>query len=123
MSEQNDLRIIGVQLIEASLHTHRVLNNLDPGMYPVMITLSRPADRWEAKYLRENWQIVVGDHDPMEALILETSIDALKIQIDEWNGRIALAARQARHAREAALAEDKRMKQVAAELHRQLSPI
>ncbi|MDT5409037.1 MAG: hypothetical protein QOG14_1257 [Mycobacterium sp.] len=123
MPEQNDLRIVGVQLIEASLRTHRVLNNLDPERYPVMITLSRPTDPWEAKYLRQNGNIVVGDHDPMEALILDTSIDALKISINEWNGRIAIVATQARRAREAALVEDNRMEQVAAELHRQVSPI
>ncbi len=122
MSEQDDLRIIDVELVEPSMRTHRVLNNLDPAVYPVLICLSHPADPFEAKFLRENCGIVVDDDDPMTALILETSVDALKAQIAEWNERIALAARQAQQARDAAVAEDQRMMEVAAELHRALSP-
>jgi hypothetical protein len=122
MSEQNDLRIIGVALVEPSLRTHQVLNNLDTGVYPVMITLSRPADAFDAKFLRENLGIVVGNDDPMEALLLDTSIDALKANLDQLNGSIALAAVQAAKARADGLAEDERRKAVADELHRQVSP-
>ena len=122
MSEVADLRIIGVALVEESMRSHRVLHNLDPEVYPVLLILSRPADRFDAKFLHENLGILVNDHDAMQALIPDTSIDALKANIDDWNRRIALAGAQAQHARETALAEDQRRQQVADELHRQVSP-
>lgn len=117
MSEQDDLRIIGVALIEPGLRSYQVLNNLDAGVYPVMITLSHPADAFDAKFLRESFGIVVADDDARRALIPNTSIDAVKLNIAGWQGAVTHASKQAAHAREVALAEDRRRQEVAAELH------
>lgn len=118
MTEQ--LRIVGVKLVDESMQTYQELHDQDKTAYPVMIYLSRAVDPFEAKSLRKQVGIIISDDDPMTALIPHTAIDALKTQIAQWNGRIATAAGLAHQARDAAVAEDQRRRQVEAELNAQL---
>lgn len=123
MSQTDALRIIGVELIEDSLQTYRELHTQDAQpskTYPIMIWLSHPVDSYEAKFLREKCGIIVDSEDPMCAMILETTIDEFKANIEPWKESVALASREARQARDAALAEDRRLKEVAAEADKYL---
>ncbi|GAA4297605.1 hypothetical protein [Mycobacterium paraffinicum] len=123
MSQTDALRIIGVELIEDSLQTYRDLHTQDAQSsetYPIMIWLSHPADPYEAKFLREKCGIIVDSEDLMCAIILETTIDDFKANIEQWNESVALASREAQQAREAALAEDRRLKEVAEEVDKYL---
>lgn len=56
------LRIIMVQVPDAALKSHRVLNNGNPDLYPVVVGLSRPVDEYERKELAD-FHIERGDPD------------------------------------------------------------
>lgn len=119
LTEQG-VRIIKVELVQMSTQKHQELNDLDKRRYPVKVYFSRPVDEFEAKAIRLKTGVIVGD-DPMTALIPNTSIDALKTRINNWSGRINMAAEIGAQARDAAAAEDERRHQIEAELNRLLA--
>jgi hypothetical protein len=109
------LRIIMIQVPNAALKSHRVLNDGNPDLYPVVVGLSRPVDEYERKELAD-FHIERGDTDRMWALIDDTTLENIRDNIDEYNSVLDSAVEKAREAREAAEAEDQRLKALASEL-------
>ena len=70
---EHPLRIIMVQLPDAALKSHRVLNDGKPDLYPVVVGLSRPVDEYERKELAD-FHIERGDTDRMWPLIEDTTL-------------------------------------------------
>ena len=110
-----DLSIIMVQLCEESSKSHRVLNDGNPDLYPVIVGFSRHVDEYERKELA-TFGIIREDKDRMWALIEDTTLEQIRDHVDEYNEVLASAVERARQTREAALAEDERLKALAGEM-------
>jgi hypothetical protein len=117
MKEQ-DLRIIHV----AAMATQERLSfeGRDQVAYPVRVSLSRPVSPFEAKFLQSRLGIEVDHDDAMVAVIPNTSLDALKTQISEWDQKIADAAADGRRQQDSARAEDTRLSALQQEINDQL---
>lgn len=115
MDRSNELSIVMVELCEGSLKSHRVLNDGNPDLYPVIVGLSRAVDDYERRELSD-FGIIRGDNDRMFALIENVTLEQIRDQIDRYNDVLAAAVERARVTREAAQAEDARLKQLASDL-------
>jgi hypothetical protein len=91
------LRIIMVQLPDAALKSHRVLNDGNPDLYPVVVGLNRPVDEYERKELAD-FHIERGDTARMAALIEDTTLENIRDNIDECNSVLDSAVEKARQA-------------------------
>jgi hypothetical protein len=109
------LRMISIQLPEEAMKTYRVQNDGNPDLYPVVVGLSRPVDDYERLALKD-FGVIRGDTDSMWALIEDTTIEAIRDHIDEYNAELDAAVEKARQLREDAEAEDQRIKDLAMKL-------
>jgi hypothetical protein len=102
------LRMISIRLPEEAKKSHRVLNNGNPDLYPVVVGFSRPVNEYERLALKD-FGVISGDSDRMWALIEDTTIEAIRDHLDEYNAELDAAVEKARHMREDAEAEDERI--------------
>lgn len=122
---EDRLRIVRIDLLKESLKTYRDLNkggNPVPVTYPMLVWLSGVPDAHERINLAEVG-ILTTDNDPMQAIIRDTTLEQVRNQMQVWNGRIDMAARNARAQREVAEAEDQRLKALVAEINEELKPL
>ncbi|QSM92997.1 hypothetical protein I3U40_18245 [Mycobacteroides abscessus subsp. abscessus] len=115
MDRSSELSIVMVELPVDSLKSQRVLNDGNPDLYPVVVGLSRAVDDYERKELSD-FGIIRGDADRMFALIENVTLEQIRDQIDRYNDALAAAVERARISREAAEAEDARLKKLASDL-------
>lgn len=109
------LRIIAIQLPDEATKSYRVLNDGNPDLYPVVVGLSRPVNEYERLALK--FSVIRGDTDRrMWARIEDTTIEAIRDNIDEYNAVLDAAVEKARQTREDAEAEDQRILERAKEL-------
>ena len=109
------LRMISIRLPEEAMKTYRVLNDGDPDLYPVVVGFSRPVNDYERLELKD-FGVIRGDSDRMWALIKDTTIEAIRDHIDEYNAEIDAAVEKAHQRRQDAEAEDERIKAEAGKL-------
>jgi hypothetical protein len=103
-------------MIPESLQTFRELNDGHPTMYPVRVWFSRPLNDYERVALPKLWAGVRFTDDAMVVILLDTTLERFRDELDELNGRLAIAETHARRTREAAEAEDRRLTQLAADI-------
>jgi hypothetical protein len=113
--EDDPLRMISIRLPEEANKTYRVLNDGDPDLYPVDVGFSRPVNEYERLALKD-FGVISGDSDRMWALIRDTTIEAIRDHIDEYNAELDAAVEKARQMRQDAEAEDERIKTEARKL-------
>jgi hypothetical protein len=113
------LRIIAIELPEEAMKTYRVLNAGNPDLYPVIVGLSRPVNEYERLALKD-FGVIRGDTERRWALIEDTTIEAIRDSINEYNEELDAAVETARQTREEAEAEDERIKVQARELMQKL---
>jgi hypothetical protein len=98
---------------QTSVHHHRdttaVLHDGNPDLYQVVVGFSRPVNEYERLALKD-FGVIRGDSDLMWALIEDTTIEAIRDHIDEYNAELDAAVENARQMRRDAEAEDKRIK-------------
>ena len=114
-----DLTIVMVELCDDSLKSTRVLNDGNPDLYPVIVYFSRPVDEYERKELSD-FGFIREDSDRMCAIMWETTLELVRDQLDKHNAALASAAARAKETREAAEAEDERLKTLAEEINESL---
>lgn len=109
------LRMISIQLPVEAMKTHRVLNDGSPDLYPVVVGFSRPVNDYERLALKD-FGVIRGDSDRMWAVIEDTTIEAIRDNLDEYNAELDAAVEKARQVREDAEAEDQRIREQAKSL-------
>jgi hypothetical protein len=109
------LRMISVRLTEGTMKTYRVLNDGNPDLYPIVVGFSRPVNEYERLALKD-FGVIRGDSDKMWALIENTTIEAIRDHIEEYNAILDSAVESARKVRLEAEAEDERIKAEAQKL-------
>jgi hypothetical protein len=109
------LRMISIRLPDEAKKTYRVLNEGNPDLYPVIVGFSRPVNDYERLELKD-FGVIRGDSDRMWALIEDTTIEAIRDHIDEYNAELDAAVERARRIRQDAEAEDGRIKAEASKL-------
>lgn len=119
MVDSAALSIKMVELAENSLRTYRDIHDGNPDLYPVVLWFNRSVDPYERKELKD-YGIVVSDDDHMNAIIWETTLEQVRDETGRYNEVLASAVAAARAKREAAEAEDVRLKALAAEINREL---
>jgi hypothetical protein len=120
MTDEN-LKIMRVDLVDESFKTYRDLNGGDPVAYPVLVWLSRHPDNYERIKLAE-LGILTINNNPMQGLIKDTTLEAVRNRMDVLNSKIAVAARDARGQQEAAAAEDERLRALVDQINEGLTP-
>ncbi len=114
--ETPGLTIVEVKLCGESMKSHRVLNDENPDLYPVVVYFSRPADEYERRELAD-FGIIREDGDGMCAIIWETTLEHVRDQLGKHNAALASAVARARETREAAKVEDDRLTALEAEIN------
>lgn len=114
-----ELTIVMVELCDDSLKSTRVLNHGNPDLYPVIVYFSRPVDEYERKELSD-FGFIREDSDRICAIMWETTLELVRDQLDKHNAALASAAARAKETREAAEAEDERLKTLAEEINESL---
>ena len=109
------LRMISIQQPVEAMKTHRVLNDGNPDLYPVVVGFSRPVNDYERLALKD-FGVIRGDSDRMWAVIEDTTIEAIRDNLDEYNAELDAAVEKARQVREDAEAEDQRIREQAKSL-------
>ncbi|MCH9735207.1 MAG: hypothetical protein K0U78_11755 [Actinomycetia bacterium] len=109
------LRMISIRLPEEAKKTYRMLNDGNPDLYPVVIGFSRPVNEYECLALKD-FGVISGDSDRMWALIEDTTIEAIRDHIDEYNAELDAAVEKARQIRQEAEEEDERIRTEARKL-------
>jgi hypothetical protein len=117
-----DLSIVLVELCDESMKSHRALNDGNPDLYPVIVYFSRHIDEYERQELAD-FGISREDNDRMCALIKHTTLEQIRDRLDEYNQVLASAVARARESREAAEAEDSRLKALAAQINTTLRQV
>lgn len=97
------------------MKTHRVLTGGNPDLYPVIVGFSRHVDEYERLALKD-FGVVLEERDHMWALIEDTTIEAIRDHLDEYNAELDKAVEKARQLREDAEAEDARIQEAAMQL-------
>lgn len=118
----NGLRIIGVNLPDQSLRTHRELTNGHATLYDVEVNLSRSVDEYERRSLAEEANVVVGADDRMLGVMTNTTLEEIRDNIDAIQDNIANAITNAQAYRDEALAEDERLRQLDREVNELFLP-
>lgn len=113
----NTVRIIGVNLPDRSLRTHRELINGHRTLYDVEVNLSRPVDEYERRSLAEEANVLVGLDDRMLGVMTNTTLEEIRDNIDAIQDNIANAITNAKAYRDEALAEDERLRQLDREVN------
>jgi hypothetical protein len=121
MSAVTEVTIVRVDLVEESFKTYRDLQDEDPMLYPLMLVLSRPLDDFERSILFKWWQNIEFTEDRMQVLLRIATLEQVRDELEELNGRLASAIAAASEAREAAQAEDERLRALAAEINAALT--
>lgn len=120
MATGEAMRIVRVELPDASLKTNRWLAGDHGDAYAVIVAFSRAADAFERMALEEELDIKFDDNDPMYAIHYDTTLEVLQNEIEGINESIDNAVANARIDREAAVAEDARLKALAETLTQQM---
>jgi len=107
--------MISIQQPVEAMKTHRVLNDGNPDLYPVVVGFSRPVNDYERLALKD-FGVIRGDSDRMWAVIEDTTIEAIRDNLDEYNAELDAAVEKARQVREDAEAEDQRIREQAKSL-------
>ena len=102
------LRIIAIELPDEAMKSYRLLNGLNPDLYPVIVGFSRGVDEYERLALKD-FGVTLEDRDNVWALIENTTIEAISDHIDEYNAELDKAVEAARQMRQDAEAEDQRI--------------
>jgi hypothetical protein len=84
------LRMISIQQPVEAMKTHRVLNDGNPDLYPVVVGFSRPVNDYERLALKD-FGVIRGDSDRMWAVIEDTTIEAIRDNLDEYNAELDAA--------------------------------
>ena len=84
-------------------------------MYPVVVGFSRPVNDYERLALKD-FGVIRGDSDRMWAVIEDTTIEAIRDNLDEYNAELDAAVEKAGQVREDAEAEDQRIREQAKSL-------
>jgi hypothetical protein len=93
MSHLDDpLRMISIRLPKEAMKTYRVLNDGNPDLYPVLVGFSRPVNEYERLALKD-FGVISRDR---WALISDTTIEAIRDHIDEYNAELDAAVEKAR---------------------------
>lgn len=120
MPEDDQLRIVKVELTPQSMKSWREIHEQHPIFYPVLLRLSRQLDDFERHAMTLLEPTLIIGNDQATILLAETTLEAAHEQIPGFTERINSAAAQGRQARDAALEEDAQMFAVEAELNDKL---
>ncbi len=115
------LKILKVDLVEASYKTHRLANGQDPKSFPVIIWFTRPLTAFERiETVNQGLEMQFGDH-PMQALI-EVTPEWFIRQIETINAELPGVASDAQEAWEAAQAEDEHIASLVQQINLNINP-
>lgn len=106
------LRIISLRLTKESLKTHRVLNDGNPDLYPVIVGFNRPVDEYERLCLKD-FGVIGNDKNEHWARIDDTNLETIRDNIEEFHASLDSAVEEARKIRVEAEAEDERICELA----------
>jgi hypothetical protein len=121
MMADEDLKIARVDLPDQSKGTYRALHGVTSIKYPVVLWFSRPVDDFERRELKGSG-ISVDEDNPSRGRIGETTLEEVRRLINVFNGKLEMAARDARPERERAEAEDDRLITLLSEINAGLAP-
>lgn len=120
MTDDDHPRIVRVELLPESLRTWRDLNGMRPNTYPVLLHLSRPLDEFERDAIRGWAHLIPGEHDAATIVLPDYALEAVRQNFHALNGQILNAATRGCQVRDAAYAEDDRLRDLEAEINEEL---
>jgi hypothetical protein len=123
MPDDEDVKIISLDLTPQSMKKWRDVNDKHPIYYPVLLKLSRQLDPFErhAITVLEGHTFVPAENDRALLLMPDTTLESVRERISDLTARINRVVEAAESPRAAASAEDSRLLDLLSEINRELS--
>jgi hypothetical protein len=123
MSEDDQVKIIRLDLTPQSMRKWREVHDEHPVRYPVVLKLSRQLDPFERHAIKvfQSQTFIPAEDDPSQLLMPLTTLEDVHEAISGLTERINHAVQAAKSGRDVAAKEDSRLLDLLSEINRELS--
>ncbi|OBC04454.1 hypothetical protein A5784_12830 [Mycobacterium sp. 852013-50091_SCH5140682] len=123
MSEDEQVKIIRLDLTPQSMSKWREVHNEHPVRYPVLLKLSRPLDPFELHALKffHSDTFIPAENDESLLIMSQTTLEEVREAISDLTEQINYAVQVGKSRRDAAAKEDSRMFDLLSEINHELS--